>query len=82
PLSGIKMDRMFTQATGKEAVSSAIVEKICSIAQTLRVKLIAEGIETEEQASHVLRLNVNAIGQGWLFGRPGSAAALAASAGS
>lgn len=78
PISGIKIDRMFTQAIGKEAVSSAIVEKICGIAEALRVKLVVEGIETPDQASHVLMLNPEAIGQGWLFGKPAGVEAILA----
>lgn len=70
PISGIKIDRMFTQAIGTEAVSAEIVENICNIAARLELKLVVEGVETPEQAEHVLELHKDAIGQGWLFGRP------------
>ncbi|WP_094541084.1 EAL domain-containing protein [Brucella grignonensis] len=76
PISGIKIDRMFTQAIGTEAVSSEIVENICNIAQRLDIKLVVEGVETKEQADYVLALHPEAVGQGWLFGRPVPAASL------
>lgn len=76
PISGIKIDRVFTQAIGKEAVSSTIVEKICAIAAVLDVELVVEGIETVAQASCIRDLFPGAIGQGWLFGRPTGAETL------
>ncbi len=78
PISGIKIDKMFTSAIGKEAVSSTIVSEICAIADMLKVALIVEGIEEEDQAAYIRDLAPEAIGQGWLFGRPGPAAQLAA----
>ncbi|NNV18926.1 EAL domain-containing protein [Ochrobactrum pseudogrignonense] len=74
PISGIKIDRMFTQAIGTEAVSAEIVENICNIARRLELKLVVEGVETQEQADYVRALHPDAIGQGWLFGRPVPAA--------
>ncbi|MGB3899034.1 MAG: EAL domain-containing protein [Mesorhizobium sp.] len=70
PISGIKLDRMFTQAIGKEAMGSTIAENVCAVAKALNLQLIVEGIETEEQAQYIDRLSPAAIGQGWLYGRP------------
>ena len=70
PINGIKIDKMFTKAIGKAAVSSAIVETICAMAGDLHQELVVEGVETREQAEHMLKLFPDAIGQGWLFGRP------------
>ena len=74
PIDGIKVDRMFTQAIGTEAVSAEIVENICNIARRLDLKLVVEGIEKPEQLAYVLKLHSDAVGQGWLFGYPVSAA--------
>lgn len=74
PIDGIKVDRMFTQAIGTEAVSAEIVENICNIARRLDLKLVVEGIEKPEQSAYVLKLHPDAVGQGWLFGYPVSAA--------
>ncbi|WP_321856737.1 EAL domain-containing protein [Paraburkholderia tropica] len=70
PISGIKIDRIFTRAIGREAIGSAIVEKLCSMAEMMNVKLVVEGIERPEQASQILALCPEAIGQGYLWGRP------------
>lgn len=70
PITGIKVDKMFTKAIGKAAVSSMIVDKICLIASELDLELVAEGVETREQADHILALHPQAIAQGWLFGMP------------
>lgn len=70
PISGIKIDKMFTRAIGKAAASSAIVETICATARSLKVDLVVEGVEEPEQAAHILALFPEAIAQGWLFGKP------------
>lgn len=70
PIHGIKIDKMFTQAIGKEPACSAVVETICSMAEALGVNLVVEGIEEKHQASYVLGIHPNALGQGWLFGKP------------
>lgn len=73
PIKGIKLDRMFTQAIGKEAMGSTIAENVCTVANALNLQLIVEGIETEEQAAYINGLNATAIGQGWLYGKPAPA---------
>jgi sensor c-di-GMP phosphodiesterase-like protein len=70
PISGIKLDRMFTQAIGKEAMGSTIAENVCLVAKAQNLQLIVEGIETEEQAEYIDSHSPTAIGQGWLYGRP------------
>jgi sensor c-di-GMP phosphodiesterase-like protein len=70
PISGIKLDRMFTQAIGKEAIGSKIAENVCSVAKALNLQLIVEGIETEQQAEYIKEMSPTAVGQGWLYGKP------------
>lgn len=69
-IGGLKMDRRFTMAIGTSSVGSQIVGAICAMTTSLGIELVAEGVETEEQAQGVLTLLPTAIGQGWLFGRP------------
>lgn len=76
PISGIKLDRMFTQAIGKQAMGSTIAENVSAVAKALNLQLIVEGIETEEQEQYIDMLSSDAIGQGWLYGRPVPADAL------
>ena len=73
PLDAVKIDRLFTQAAGSDSVMGRIFEPICRMAQALGVRVVVEGIENEAQAAYVARVAPEAIGQGWLFGRPGPA---------
>jgi sensor c-di-GMP phosphodiesterase-like protein len=66
----IKLDRRFTHAIGVEAAGTLIIDHVIAISRELRISLIIEGIETEEQARYLLARQPAAVGQGWLFGRP------------
>jgi len=70
PIEGIKVDRMFTEAIGREAVCSAIVDNVCAISAKLGLALVIEGVETDGQAAYILALRPDALGQGWLYGQP------------
>lgn len=76
PLDAIKMDRAFTNAIGTESLASEVIPGIMSIASALKVQLIVEGIETEAQEQLLKTLHPQARGQGWLYGRPATAADL------
>jgi sensor c-di-GMP phosphodiesterase-like protein len=43
------------------------------MAKTLNLEVVAEGIETEEQARYFANYDQPILGQGWLFGRPATA---------
>jgi sensor c-di-GMP phosphodiesterase-like protein len=66
----IKVDRVFTRAIGTDAVTVGILPLILSMAETLHLNVIVEGIETVEQAAYFAGLDAPVLGQGWLFGRP------------
>jgi diguanylate cyclase (GGDEF)-like protein len=70
PLHAIKIDRSFVSALGPEspASSMAVLRAICSLAQSLDLELIAEGIETPAQRLLLTSLGC-AYGQGFLFSR-------------
>ena len=76
-VNAIKIDRSFTQAIGTEAVTSSILPQIMSMAETLHLQVIVEGIETSQQASYFKSGSNHILGQGWFFGRPVSAEAFA-----
>jgi sensor c-di-GMP phosphodiesterase-like protein len=65
----IKIDRSFTQSVGTGAVTAGIVPQILSIAEALNLRVIAEGIETPEQAEYFAAQAHSILGQGWLFSR-------------
>ena len=69
-VDAIKIDRAFTQAIGTEAVTTAILPQILSLATALDLQVIVEGIETEVQAAYFTEAERPVLGQGWLFGRP------------
>ncbi|MEO8717627.1 MAG: EAL domain-containing protein [Burkholderiales bacterium] len=77
PVSTLKIDRAFVNAAISEPGSAAIVKMVIDMAQRLRFDVVAEGVESER---HVEFLTQNGCeqGQGYHFGRPVPAAAIAA----
>jgi PAS domain S-box-containing protein len=69
PVSGIKIDRSFVARLGQDGQTGAIVEAMLSMAAALDLTVVAEGVETAEQAAMLLGLGCSRA-QGWLFGRP------------
>lgn len=74
PVDVLKLDRSFTatlhQGPGGEAVPAAVVQ----LARALDLQVVAEGIETAEQAAQLRALGAQ-LGQGYLHGRPADAPA-------
>jgi diguanylate cyclase (GGDEF)-like protein/PAS domain S-box-containing protein len=62
----IKIDRSFVARTTEEEQSSKLVRGIIRLARTMDIDVIAEGIETQEQAERVLTLGCHRA-QGYLF---------------
>jgi EAL domain-containing protein (putative c-di-GMP-specific phosphodiesterase class I) len=80
PLSALKIDRSFVNAAIRDPHSAAIVRMVIDMAQRLSMDVVAEGIETAEHVQF-LRLHGCKLGQGYYFGRPMSAEAIAAQLG-
>jgi len=68
PLTSLKIDRAFVARMATSAGDAAIVKAIVSLGLGFGLKLVAEGIESEEQAATLRRLGCHE-GQGYLFGR-------------
>jgi diguanylate cyclase (GGDEF)-like protein/PAS domain S-box-containing protein len=66
PISALKLDRSFTQGLGDDPKSLEIVQAVMQLAQKMNMAVIAEGIETVSQQSHLKLLDC-ALGQGFLF---------------
>lgn len=77
PLDKIKLDRMFVQNLEEDASNVAIVRSVTTLARDLGLKLVCEGVETEAQRD-VLRALGCDQGQGYLFGKPQTQAAITA----
>ncbi len=74
PLDVLKIDRSFVTGIEQSQDDLAIVRAIISLAQSLRLSITAEGIETAAQAEILTALSCD-CGQGYLFSRPVAAAA-------
>jgi diguanylate cyclase (GGDEF)-like protein/PAS domain S-box-containing protein len=69
PIQALKIDRSFVIGMTQNQDSLAIVRSIISMAHSLRLHVIAEGVETEEQAALLLQLDCDQM-QGYLLNRP------------
>ena len=69
PVHALKIDQSFVRDLPGNTDDIAIVTAIVSLATSLRLGVIAEGIETAEQHAFLLGLNCP-LGQGYLFSRP------------
>lgn len=69
-VDAIKIDKAFTKAIGTDAVTVSILPQILTMAETLKLKVVVEGIETRAQADYFAASNQKINAQGWLFGRP------------
>ena len=65
----LKIDRGFVRDVTHDAEDAAIVAAIVALGRTLNLKIVAEGVETEEQREFLTRVGCDAL-QGYLLGRP------------
>lgn len=69
PVDVIKIDRSFVADLAGNKTGAAIVRASLNLAASLGLDVVAEGVETPEQATILRELGCR-YGQGWLFGRP------------
>lgn len=69
PIDFIKIDGSFVQKMLHEPKTEAVVKSIIYLAQTLSIKIIAEGVETADQMNKLIELGSD-YGQGYLFSKP------------
>lgn len=73
PVSTLKIDQSFVGTMHHSPESLAVVSTIISLAHSLGLNVVAEGVETKEQAESLRRLNCDEA-QGFLYSRPVPAA--------
>ncbi len=69
PINTLKIDRSFVNSMEPGKSSFEIVRTITSLARTLNMDVVAEGIETEEQLNYLKSLSCE-MGQGYFFAKP------------
>ncbi len=69
PFDTLKIDRSFVISVGEHGEHSEILQTIISLAKNLKMRVIAEGIETESQLNVLKNLGCD-YGQGYLMSRP------------
>ena len=74
PFDKVKVDRSFVTQMEIDPKAAAIVDTVVALGRTLDLTITAEGVETPEQAQALKDAGCDQ-GQGFLFGRPLSAAA-------
>lgn len=70
PFDVLKVDRSFVSAIRDADSDCTLVSGIVSLAHSLGLSVVSEGVETREQAAVLTGLGVDLM-QGYLFGRPG-----------
>lgn len=69
PCDVLKLDRSFVASIGADAMPHPVTACIIEMARQLRLRIVAEGVETPEQACYLKRAGVD-FAQGWFFARP------------
>ncbi len=73
PVDVLKMDRAFIRKISESEKDAHLVGLILGIAKSLKIPVVAEGVETEEQVRLLRELGCSLV-QGYYFGRPQPAA--------
>jgi len=77
PIDVLKVDRAFVDRVTRGGSHAAVTRTLVALGEALRVRTVAEGIETEEQRAYLAVLGCP-YGQGYLFARPMEPAACGA----
>lgn len=69
PVDEIKIDKSFVQSIVDNPAHASVVQAIISMSKSLGKEIVAEGVETSEQAKAILQMGCQVV-QGYFYGRP------------
>ncbi len=69
PIDMIKVDRSFLQCISQNSNNTCIINAIVAMAHELRLDVVIEGVETQQQLNYIKDIGCNIV-QGFLLGRP------------
>ena len=69
PIDTVKIDKEFLREVTADDTAAAIVSYVINLAHTLQLKVVAEGVETEEQYTFLRHYACDMM-QGYLFSKP------------
>ncbi len=72
PLDELKIDKSFVDGLGRDPEATAIVAAVMGMAHALDLRVVAEGVETSDQAARLRTLGCDQA-QGFFYARPGTA---------
>ena len=72
PVDRIKIDKSFVTQVCQSAADEAVIRAIVDLSHTLGMKVVAEGVETQEQQQKLITIGCDIL-QGFHYGRPVSA---------
>ncbi|WP_454734475.1 bifunctional diguanylate cyclase/phosphodiesterase [Cupriavidus pauculus] len=75
PLNTIKIDRAFVSGLAEDSQTQNLTKAIIALAKSLDLQLVAEGVETADQARVLIAYGCD-LQQGYLYGRPAEPSAI------
>jgi diguanylate cyclase (GGDEF)-like protein len=69
PFDGVKIDKSLVQRSGQSAESTTVLDSIIAMARAMRLEVVAEGVETEEQRDLLKNAACDWL-QGYFISRP------------
>ena len=69
PISTLKIDRSFVRDIDRDPNSAALAQAILALASSLKLKVVAEGVETKEQFEQLRACGCQEL-QGYIFSKP------------